>query len=158
METTEDAIVPPYRAQVYWVVDAGPPNVSVVRAAARGTVQNWGLSILADDVALIVGELAANAWTHGQPPVVVMLRLEDSSILIAVSDAGPGMMVFSQPDALGVHGRGLPIVASIAHEVGLYADCEGKLVWARLRFQWAVPSDETESAAVPSADDGARAA
>lgn len=158
METTDDAIVPPYRAQVHWVVNSGPPNVSVVRAAARGTVQNWGLSILADDVALIVGELAANAWTHGQPPIVVMLGLEDSSIVIAVSDAGPGMMVFSQPEALGVHGRGLPIIASIAHEVGLYADHAGKLVWARLRFQWAVPSGETEAAAVQSAEGGAAAA
>ena len=115
MTTMDGAIVPPYWAQVRWVLDAGPLDVSVVRNAAWATVHSWGVGALADDVAFIVGELAINAWTR-QPPVVLMLRLEQSAILVEVSDAGPDMAAFSAPDPLGVHGRGLPTV--LAFDLG----------------------------------------
>jgi anti-sigma regulatory factor (Ser/Thr protein kinase) len=142
MDTIDGTVVPPCRAQVCWVVDAGLLDVSVARNAAYATMHNWGMGVLADDVALIVGELAANAWEYRQPPIAVMLRLEDSSILVEVSDAEPSIIVFSKPEQLRVHGRGFNIVASLAHELGLYADHAGKTVWARLYFHWATPSDK----------------
>jgi hypothetical protein len=98
--------VPPYRAQVRWVVDAGALDASAVRNAALATMRNWGAYVLADDVALIVGELAANAWGRRQPPIAVMLRFEEASILIEVSDTEPGVIVFSMPEPLRAHGRG----------------------------------------------------
>jgi anti-sigma regulatory factor (Ser/Thr protein kinase) len=146
MDKMNGAIVPPYRAQVRWVVDAGPPDVLVVRSAARTTAQHWGVGIQADDVALIAGELTANAWVSGQPPVVVILRLEESSVLVQVSDCGPGIVEFSHPGPLGVHGHGLPITASLADELGLYADHAGKAIWARLSLHWARRPEAEETA------------
>lgn len=135
---------PAYLAQWRYTVDAGPSDVAVARAAAWATVQNWGLGALADDIALIVAELSANAWTRGQPPVVVMLRLEESSVLVHVSDAGPGTPTFR---LIGVHGRGLPAAASVADEIGMVADSHGTTVWARLWFQWVKPESDSEAIA-----------
>ncbi len=147
MDKIEDATGPAWQAQVRWVVDAGPVDVLVVRSAARTTVQKWGADVAADDIALVVSELTANAWVHGQPPIMVMLRLEDSSVLVEVSDAGPGIAEFSQPEPLGVHGHGLPITASLADEFGLYANRAGKILWARLHVQWQVPPEDEAQAA-----------
>lgn len=96
----------------------------------------------AADIALVASELTANAWVHGQPPIMVMLRLESSSILVEVSDAGPGIAEFSQPGPLGVHGHGLPITATLADEFGLFANRVGKTLWARLHMQGQVPPED----------------
>lgn len=139
MSTDSTPSAPAYHAQWRYVVDAGPPDVAVARAAAWGTVHSWGLGALADDIALIVAELSANAWVHGRPPVVIMLRLEENSVLVSVSDAGPGTPVFR---LIGVQGRGLPAAASIAEEIGMVADSHGTTVWARLWFRWATPESD----------------
>lgn len=146
MDKIEDATGPACQAQVRLVVDAGPLDALVVRSAARATLHSWGADVVADDIALVVSELTANAWVHGKPPIIVMLRLEDSSVLVEVSDAGPGIAEFSQPEPLGVHGHGLPITASLADELGLYANRAGKTLWARLYVQWQAPEDEAQAA------------
>ena len=139
MDRIEDLTGTPWQAQVRWVVDAGPVDVLVARSAARATAQSWGADLVADDIALVVSELTANAWVHGRPPIVVMLRLESSSVLVEVSDAGPGIAEFRHPAPLGVHGHGLPITASLADEFGLIANHAGKTLWARLNVQWQLP-------------------
>jgi anti-sigma regulatory factor (Ser/Thr protein kinase) len=132
----------PYLAQWSWVINGGPPDVAVVRDAAQSTAHNWGLGVLAADVALIVAEFSSNAWTHGSLPITVTLRLQDGVLTIEVSDAGPGLALFTGPRPLGAGGRGFPAAAAIAHEIGVDGrTCETK-VWARLHFQWA--SAETE--------------
>jgi anti-sigma regulatory factor (Ser/Thr protein kinase) len=136
----------PYLAQWSWVIDGGPPDVAVVRDAAQATARNWGLGVLAADVALIVAEFSSNAWTHGSLPITVTLRLRDDVLTIEVSDAGPGLALFTGPRPLGAGGRGFPGAAAIAHEIGVDGRaCETK-VWARLRFQWV--SAEAEPGAV----------
>ena len=147
MDTINGAAVPPRGAQVCWVVEAGSLDASVVRNAAHATMHTWGMAALADNVALIVNELAVNAWKYRRPPIEVMLRLEESSILIEVNDAEPSMIVFSRPEELLAHGRGFTVVAALAHEVGLYADYAGKAVWARLYFHRGLPpGSDTEVA------------
>ena len=136
----------PYLAQWNWVVDGGPPDVAVVRDAARATAQNWGLGVLADDVALIVAEFSSNAWTHGGLPIAVALRLQEGVLTIEVSDKGPGLALFTGPRPLGAGGRGFPAAAAIAQEIGVNGrTCETR-VWARLYFRWV--SAETEAGAM----------
>jgi len=148
MCTTDGAPpAPTYLAQWRHIVDAGPPDVVVARTAAWATAHNWGLSMFADDVALIVAEFTSDAWTNGRPPIVVTLRLEDRALAIEVSDTAAGMPVFRGPGLLGVHGRGLPAAAAIADEIGIVADARGKTVWARLRFRWAVSAESGPGAA-----------
>ena len=53
MPEIDDPTAPTYRAQVRSAVDAGPPDVLVVRSAARATAHNWGADAAADDIALV---------------------------------------------------------------------------------------------------------
>jgi len=146
MAAKEDASAPSPWAQVRWIVDAGPFDVSVLRDSVSATVCSWGLGALADDLARIVAELTANAWMM-QFPVMVTLRLEDSAILTEVSDSGPGMALFSaHGDPFGIDGRDLTSVASVVHELGLYACSTGRTVWARLHFRWSAPPEEGSAA------------
>ena len=134
----------PYLAQWSWVVDGGPPDVAVVRNAARAAAQNWGLGVLADDVALIVAEFSSNAWTHGSLPIAVTLRLQEGVLTIEVSDAGPGLALFTGPRPLGAGGRGFPAAAAIAQEIGVDGRACETTVWARLHFRWVSAETEPE--------------
>lgn len=136
-----------YLAQWNWVVDGGPPDVAVVRDAARATVHNWGLGALADDVALIVAEFSSNAWTYGDLPITVTLRLQEGVLTIEVDDAGSGLALFTGPRPLGAGSRGFPAAAAVAQEIGVDGRAGGTTVWARLHFRW-VPA-ETEPGTVP---------
>jgi hypothetical protein len=146
MAAKEDANVPGPWAQVRWAVDAGPLDVSVLRDSVSATVRSWGMDALADDVARVVAELTANAWMV-QLPVVVTLRLEESAIVTEVTDSGPGVALFAaHDDPFGIDGRGLTAVASLVHELGLYACSTSRTVWARLYFRWAAPPEEGTAA------------
>jgi anti-sigma regulatory factor (Ser/Thr protein kinase) len=136
----------PYLAQWSWVVDGGPPDVAVVRDAARATADNWGLGALADDVALIVAEFSSNAWTYGDLPITVTLRLQEGVLTIEVNDMGPGLALFTGPRPLGAGSRGFPAAAAIAQEIGVDGRACETTVWARLHFRWV--SAETEPGAV----------
>ena len=65
-----------------------PPPSRVPRPGRGRRWTTGGLGDLADDVGLIVAEFCSNAWTHGSPPVVVTLLLQDSVLTVEVSDAG----------------------------------------------------------------------
>ena len=133
---TNGTPVSTYLAQWRWVVEGGPPDVAVVRNAAWATADNWGLGALADDIALIVAEFSSNAWTHGSPPIVVTLQLQESVLIIEVRDGGPGLALFTGPRPLGAGGRGFPAAVAIAQEMGVDGRADGTTVWARLYFQW----------------------
>ena len=121
--------------------------VARTAAWARATMHNWGLGGLAGDVGLIVAEFSSNAWTHGSPPVVVTLLLQDSVLTVEVSDAGAGLAVFAGPRPLGAGGRGLPAAVDIAQQIGIDGGPWGTRVWARLHFQWLPVQTEPGAAA-----------
>jgi hypothetical protein len=129
----------PYLAKWSCTVQAAPaPDAAVARTAAwaSATMDHWGLGGLAGDVGLIVAELSSNAWTHGSPPVMVTLLLQDSALTVEVSDAGAGLAMFAGPRPLGAGGRGLPAAVDIAQQIGIDGGPWGTRVWARLHFQW----------------------
>jgi anti-sigma regulatory factor (Ser/Thr protein kinase) len=83
----------PYLAKWSCAVEAiSSPDFAVARTAAwaKATLENWALGSLADDAGLIVAEFTSNAWTHGSPPVLVTLLLQEGVLTIEVSDAGAG--------------------------------------------------------------------
>ena len=142
---TDGAQGSPYLAKWSCTVQATrEPDIAVARTAAwaRATMDHWGLGGLADDVGLIVAEFSSNAWTHGSPPVMVTLLLQDSVLTVEVSDAGAGLAVFAGPRPLGAGGRGLPATVDIAQQIGIDGGAWGTRVWAQLHFQW-IP-DQTE--------------
>jgi anti-sigma regulatory factor (Ser/Thr protein kinase) len=140
----------PYLAKWSCTVQAAPaPDAAVARTAAwaRATMDNWGLGGLADDVSLIVAEFSSNAWTHGSPPVMVTLLLQDSVLTVEVSDAGAGLAVFAGPRPLGAGGRGLLAAVDVAQQIGIDGGAWGTRVWARLHFQWVTAQTEPGAAA-----------
>ncbi|GII61359.1 hypothetical protein Skr01_14440 [Sphaerisporangium krabiense] len=98
----------------------------------------WGYGDLADDVILVIGELLGNAVSHGAPPFRLSLWATTSDLCVRVTDHGLGIPRRLHLTLEAVHGRGLSIVAALAHEFGVIPlpDPPGKIVWAR----WRTPS------------------
>ena len=105
-------------------------SVGAARRFAVETADRWGVD--ARDIALVVGELAANAVVHGNSAFEVRLR-QDRRVHVEVSDLGSDE-VRREPVAPQVeHGRGLEIVDHLAADWGVRQVPEGgKVVWARI--------------------------
>jgi hypothetical protein len=102
-------------------------------AAARHftarAVREWGAGDLADDAALVVTELAANAIVHAGSGFTVSLSAYGDRLRIAVRDASPrGTPLVPAP----LHG--LAAVDALACRWGVESLGEaGKTVWVELR-------------------------
>jgi anti-sigma regulatory factor (Ser/Thr protein kinase) len=100
---------------------------------ARRECSAWASTVLGDptltdNMALIVGELAANA-VQAAPGVefeVSIVRNGDAAIDVSVRNAGRAAMLPPQPwrapPATAPHGRGLAIVSSLADAVNVAED------------------------------------
>jgi anti-sigma regulatory factor (Ser/Thr protein kinase) len=111
------------------------PNVDQVVAARRFAADimlGWGID--PDDVALVVGELAANAVTHARSPFTVSLsRDEPQTVVIEVADGHPYLPSVSDCGIWSTTGRGLRIVQHMTAAWGVRPDSSGgKVIWAKL--------------------------
>ncbi|MFF4835889.1 ATP-binding protein [Streptomyces sp. NPDC001315] len=115
---------------------------ALARAFTRGTLHDWSLDHCADEVLLVMSELASNAAEHavpqavdGDPDVRLGLDLAPAHLLLTVSDHADNPPVH-QPDddvALAESGRGLSIVEALSEDWGWTArPPAGKTVWAKL--------------------------
>ncbi|MFJ9340269.1 ATP-binding protein [Streptomyces sp. NPDC101733] len=112
---------------------ATPRGARQARLLVVEQVAAWGLPT--DGAGLVVGELAANAVTHGRVPgrgFQVALSLVGKVLRIEVMDTRrdriPGLRDAEQ-DAEG--GRGLVLVAAVADRWGVEEGLPpGKVVWA----------------------------
>ncbi|MES4905668.1 MULTISPECIES: ATP-binding protein [unclassified Streptomyces] len=113
-----------------------PKSVTFARRYTAKLVAGWGHPALADDAALIVSELAANAVLHGGIPgrnFRVQLTLTKTLLRIAVSDAkGERLPRPRHPTADDKFGRGLLIVRALATRWGVRERTVGKEVWVEL--------------------------
>lgn len=70
----------------------GPTAVADARRLTVRTLERWGLSERSADAAMVVSELAGNAFRHGRGPVRLVLRCEASLLgptaACTVRDAG----------------------------------------------------------------------
>ncbi len=102
-------------------------------AAARhftvATLGAWGAGDLADDAALVVTELAANAVVHARSAFTVILSARDDLLRISVRDAGP--LAVAGLRAAPLHGLGA--VDALASRWGVESlGNAGKTVWVDL--------------------------
>ncbi len=107
------------------------------RTARRFTADlltSRGLGRIAEDAAIIVGELAANAVTHARSHFTVTLSSLGTAVCIAVGDDSALPPAVRECQGLEARGRGLRIVASLASEWGARSEGTGKVVWAELRL------------------------
>jgi anti-sigma regulatory factor (Ser/Thr protein kinase) len=97
------------------------------------TTGHWGAEDLADDVALVVTELAANAVRHARSGFTVILSSRRNVLRIAVRDASP-----LPPDDAGLALKpaplhGLGAVDAMASRWGVESlGSSGKTVWVEL--------------------------
>jgi anti-sigma regulatory factor (Ser/Thr protein kinase) len=106
-----------------------PSAIGAARHFALDATQSWGCD--PEDLSLVVSELATNACVHAHSPFTVSLNRLGSQVLVEVADSDPGPVTV-RPLSNGVSGRGMHIVAAIAHEWGVSGRQSGKSIWALL--------------------------
>jgi anti-sigma regulatory factor (Ser/Thr protein kinase) len=86
---------------------------------------------LADAVAVMVSELAANAVRHTGSHFTLTIDRSPELIRIAVTDRGSGSPIVKNPEPVEPSGRGLQIVQALADDWGVVPASEppGKTVW-----------------------------
>lgn len=108
---------------------------AAARHFAVGTLRRWAAADLADDAALVVTELAANAVVHARSGFTVALSAHGDTLRISVQDASPLPSDQRSGPALPpapLHGLGA--VDALAARWGVESLGEaGKTVWADLR-------------------------
>jgi anti-sigma regulatory factor (Ser/Thr protein kinase) len=122
-----------------------PGSLEEVGRARRWAREVLGDSPHADDAALIVTELGANALLHtvsGDPAgsFHVSLALSEHVVCVSVTDAGGAKTVpmVEHPDDEDTHGRGLGMVAALAQRVETQGGEDGRTVTAYLFSSTAV--------------------
>jgi anti-sigma regulatory factor (Ser/Thr protein kinase) len=110
------------------------PVAAAVPAARHfviDTLAACNLSHVADDAALVVTELAANAVVHANTAFrVVVSRAPSGVVRLAVEDAAQSQPVLRRAGRHDRGGRGMALIAKITREWGCDLSAGGKTVWA----------------------------
>jgi anti-sigma regulatory factor (Ser/Thr protein kinase) len=133
-----------------------PAIVPAARRFVRGVLAG---TPRADDMELIVCELAANSIRHtpaGEKggEFTVTVSTGDGWSRIEVSDAGTGqwnLLGDAAEDAEREHGRGLAIIAALASKLGHDVTPEGQTLWAEIHWADADRLGERMAAPHPAA-------
>ncbi|NEB00126.1 ATP-binding protein [Streptomyces sp. SID13726] len=122
-------------------LSATPRGARLARRLTAAQLAEWGHhhdSEANDTAQHLVGELAANAVTHGRVPgrdfELRLLLLPGNTLRIEVSDPrGDRRLRFvTGNDDDGEHGRGLVLVTLLADTWGVTERDVGKTVWAEI--------------------------
>jgi anti-sigma regulatory factor (Ser/Thr protein kinase) len=113
---------------------ADPAHLASVRDFAVRTVEDLGSGVDRDALALIVGELAANAAEHQSGDAELVVRVHaDGVVDVEVADGDPTIPTAVDGEPLDPDGhRGLQLVRAISHSWGVRPEGTGKRIWARL--------------------------
>ncbi|WP_051779714.1 ATP-binding protein [Streptomyces sp. NRRL S-241] len=122
-------------ATVHCPLPAGPQAARAARHSAAQILTSRPAQCphgAAEDILLIVSELATNAVRHARPPYALTLSLESGRAGIALSDASPGLPRRRDPGTrvLTTRGRGLQIIHALGAELFVSTSPHGKQVIA----------------------------
>ena len=93
------------------------------------TLDEWGLTHLADDVALLVSELVTNVVRHTDTGSMMRLTRAARHLRCSVIDTGGGLPHRRHPTPTDQSGRGLLLVETIASSWGSTATAGRTEVW-----------------------------
>ena len=112
----------------------GEAGLSMARQFAASVSESAGWHELVEDIAMVTSELAANAVLHGERPIGITVETAADWLRVEVTDAGSAMPVELDASPELERGRGLAIVAALAHDWGAERlPGSGKVVWAEVR-------------------------
>ncbi|MEU8844702.1 SpoIIE family protein phosphatase [Streptomyces sp. NPDC048564] len=114
---------------VSWDVPVDPAAVADLRARATRQVTDWGFAELAMTTELIVSELVTNAIRYAGPPIRLRL-LRDTRLTCEVADGSSTAPRLRHARSMDEGGRGLFLVAQLAHRWGARYTAAGKIIWA----------------------------
>ena len=109
-----------------------PPANASVPEARRFVDRALPGTCWADEVTLLVSELASNAVRHAGTPFTVALQCDGEIVRVEVTDDDDGLPVPQRPPVDAVTGRGLLIVEALATRWGVEPRSSGKTVWFEL--------------------------
>ncbi|WP_019547756.1 ATP-binding protein [Streptomyces sulphureus] len=111
-----------------------PESTATARRLVHAACSVWGLNDLAEDGALLVSELVANAVQYARRDSirVVVDRPDAARVRVGVADLSRARPVKREADNNGEGGRGLRLRAALAADWGTDEQRWGKSVWADL--------------------------
>ncbi|MFE4703243.1 SpoIIE family protein phosphatase [Streptomyces sp. NPDC056738] len=112
-----------------WTLPPDPAVVAEARAMSLQQLADWGLGDLDFSTELIVSELVTNAIRYGAGPVGLRL-IRDRGLICEVSDSSSTAPHLRYAYETDEGGRGLFLVAQIAHRWGTRYSARGKTIWA----------------------------
>lgn len=113
---------------------ADPTHLASVRDFALLAVDELGSDVDRDVLALLVGELAANAAAHQHGDASFLIRVHAGGVVdIEVTDDDPTIPTPIDGEPWDPDGhRGLQLVRALSDSWGVTPEGAGKRVWARL--------------------------
>ncbi|HTJ66735.1 MAG TPA: SpoIIE family protein phosphatase [Actinospica sp.] len=114
-----------------WSVPADPAAVAQVRKGVSHRLCEWGLGDLTYPAELIASELVTNAIRYASAPITLRL-IRDRILICEVSDASSTAPHLRRARDWEEGGRGLMLVAQMAHRWGTRHTASGKTIWAEI--------------------------
>jgi hypothetical protein len=103
---------------------------ATARAFVRDALHAWELDDIGAMTDVLTTELVSNVVRHVRAPMTVRALRLPSSIRVEIDDPSSEEPVARLPDPLDDHGRGLLLIASLAHQWGVTQHHgDGKTVW-----------------------------
>lgn len=122
----------PSRRAVRWQYSPVPSDVADLRGRVRAALTGWGVvGRLAEDVVLVVSELASNAIEHARTSLVVSLDDGRVRVRVRVRDYSHDRPVLRSVEEDPRRGWGLRMIAQVA-SWGWKPHSDGKTVWAEI--------------------------
>ena len=111
---------------------SGELDSASIRRTARQALSGWQTPEQVDDTLVVITELVHNAVQHTGDGGELVMSHRPGVVLIEVSDHSPELPEACAPDPRRVGGRGLLLVAALAHAWGSRRVAAGKIVWAQM--------------------------
>jgi anti-sigma regulatory factor (Ser/Thr protein kinase) len=118
--------------ELQFALSASAPRKA--RKAAEATLRRWqaGPPERVQSALLVVSELVTNAVRHARTDITMRLRCNDDRIVVEVGDHDSRLPRIANDPADRESGRGLQMVAALAHRWGVRPARAGKVVWVEL--------------------------
>ncbi|MEU2157359.1 SpoIIE family protein phosphatase [Streptomyces sp. NPDC019396] len=112
-----------------WTLPDDPAIVAEARHHATDQLSAWQLPDATYITELIVSELVTNAIRYGAPPIQLRLIHHDNTLTTEVSDTSSTTPHLRRARTYDEGGRGLLLIAQLAHRWGTRHAPAGKTIW-----------------------------